>query len=302
MAKLLDIPKPHLDARLFGARCIPALTDDALAQATGVRIAFTGRAGGVSAPPYDGLNLAGHVGDDPAAVRENRAILLEALGVPGAHLATLSQVHGTEGVRYDGSNASQLAAQDERARAGADYAVVDVADVAALLCFADCASLIIVSPSGRFAVAHAGWRGAVAHIAAKAADRLARADAEQGGSAEPSRFNAYIGPHIHAECFECGPEVVERFRREFGQAAIADERHVDLREALRADLRKAGLADDRIVDSGICTMCHPQRYYSYRASGGVCGRHGAVAVRIAAGEGRSHIIDEAGRDRPAEGQ
>ena len=62
----------------------PSLTDDALYAATGVRIAFTQRTGGVSEPPFDSFNLGGHVGDDPACVSRNRDILLEGIGAPDA--------------------------------------------------------------------------------------------------------------------------------------------------------------------------------------------------------------------------
>lgn len=280
MAELTDIPTPHLDARLLGARRIPALTDDVLFRATGVRIAFTGRAGGVSDGPYDSLNLGSHVGDSPDAVSCNRQRLLEAAGAPCAHLAVLNQVHGTRGVVYDSSESARLSRQDSLAREGADFAVVGVFDVAALLCFADCAPVVVVSPSGRFVVAHAGWRGAVAHIAAKAVRGLAEADRDDLGEGAASCYNAYIGPHIHAECFECGMDVVQRFRAEFGDEAAPDPRHVSLEAAVRLDLQQAGLAANRIVDAGACTMCSPETYYSYRASGGTCGRHGALAVRL----------------------
>ena len=279
MPELGQLPQPHLDARLLGARRIPALVDEALARATGVRIAFTGRAGGVSKPPYDELDLATHVGDDPADVERNRALLLDALGVPGTALLSLNQVHGTDGVEVRSSDDDALDAARERAAAGADFALVDAPDVAALLCFADCAPLIVVSPTGRFAVAHAGWRGAVAHIAAKAVGSLARSDEGDLGPDVARGYNAYIGPHIRSECFECGEEVVGAFVDAFGPGVAPDPRHVDLAAALKEDLARAGVDPLRIADAGVCTKCHPDRYYSYRASGGVCGRHGAVAVR-----------------------
>lgn len=74
-----QLPIPQITARRFGARCLPALTDDALYERTGVRVAFTGRAGGVSEGPYSSLNLGNHVGDGPASVERNRALVLEAL-------------------------------------------------------------------------------------------------------------------------------------------------------------------------------------------------------------------------------
>lgn len=291
------IPLPHLDARRIGARRIPALIDERLAHAIGVRIAFTGRAGGVSAPPYDELNLGTHVGDDPEAVARNRAAVLEALGVPGAPLVSLSQVHGTDGVLVGSGVEPRQAPRFARCiesgslpRPGAgvatgevpeaDFAVVESAGTAALLCFADCAPLIVVSPTGRFVVAHAGWRGAVARIASKAVRALVSRDADDLGEGAASSYNAYIGPHIRSECFECGEEVVEAFRAAFGACAVADPRHVDLSAALSADLAQAGLDPARIADAKACTKCRSSEYFSYRASGGVCGRHGAVAVRL----------------------
>lgn len=279
MTELRNIPKPQLDARQLGARRIPALIDDGLARATGVRIAFTGRAGGVSAPPYDELNLGSHVGDDRAAVDANRARVLEALGVPAAKLIVPNQVHGTNGVQVVACDKESLSRAAAQAAEGADYLAVEVADVAAMLCFADCVPVIVVSPTGRFAVAHAGWRGAVARIASKAVASLARLDRRELGAGAAQWYNAYIGPHIRSECFECGAEVVQAFRQEFGDVAIADACHVDLAAAVSADLLSAGVQLDRIADAGICTRCRSEEFYSYRASGGTCGRHAAVAVR-----------------------
>lgn len=279
MTELRNIPKPQLDARQLGARRIPALIDDGLARATGVRIAFTGRAGGVSAPPYDELNLGSHVGDDRAAVDANRARVLEALGVPAAKLIVPNQVHGTKGVQVVACDQESLSRAAAQAAEGADYLAVEVADVAAMLCFADCVPVIVVSPTGRFAVAHAGWRGAVARITSKAIASLARLDRRELGAGAAQWYNAYIGPHIRSECFECGAEVVRAFRQEFGDVAIADACHVDLAAAVSADLLSAGVQLDRIADAGICTRCRSEEFYSYRASGGTCGRHAAVAVR-----------------------
>ncbi len=95
----------------------------------------------------------------------------------------------------------------------------------------------------------------------------------------PGSYNVYIGPHIHGECFECGEDLIRRFVDQFGEACSRDPRHVDLAEALRIDLVRVGVDGSRIADAGACTMCHPDQYYSYRAEGGTCGRHGALAFR-----------------------
>lgn len=278
MAAIRHLPLPNLDARRFGARRIPALTDEALFERTGIRIAFTGREGGVSEGAFASLNLGSHVGDDPAAVSENRALLLKALDAEDASLVVANQVHG-DGVVLVG-DASPSCVDEARAQAGegADALVVSVPNVAALLCFADCVPVIVASPTGRFAVVHAGWRGVENGVAAKAVRALAVADeAEPGASA--AMYNVYVGPHIHAECFETGGDVRARFVDRFGEECAPDASHVDLLAALSKGLAQVGIDPRRIVDAGACTACEPEIYYSYRASGGVCGRHGALAYR-----------------------
>lgn len=92
-----------------------------------------------------------------------------------------------------------------------------------------------------------------------------------------SEYNVYLGPCIHAECFECGTEVCERFERAFGAQVVPQPRRVDLLGAVALDVRRAGVDPSRICDVQACTACDTQHWFSYRASGGVCGRHGALA-------------------------
>lgn len=262
----------------MGARRVSVLTDEGLFEATGVRIAFTSRDGGVSEGAYASLNLGTHVADDLDAVMRNRQLLMESLGGAGVPLLVPNQVHGSVVVNADEASASHLLNCQQRAQAGADALVVSVSDVAALLCFADCTPVIIVSPTGRFAVCHAGWRGVVADVVPAAIEQLAICE---GGDARDAYrgCNVYIGPHIASECFEVGPEVVDLFAEKFGPSCIADDRHVSMAQALRMALMSMGVDEQRIVDAGVCTMCHSDEYYSYRASGGTCGRHGAIAFR-----------------------
>lgn len=279
MAAVEPLPIPHLDARRFGARCIPMLTDEVLYERTGVRIAFTGRAGGVSAYPYEELNLGSHVGDDPVAVRNNRALVLEALGAAHMPLIVPNQVHGEEVVCVRYADSALLEKTRSLAQAGADALAVSVADVAALLCFADCVPLIVVSPTGRFAVIHAGWRGVMNGIAPKAVRMLAEADGADAVASAAAGYNIYLGPHIHVECFETGEDVRASFVERFGNTVAKNARHIDLLAALTISLQEAGVVCERIADAGICTKCSPDSYFSYRASQGVCGRHAAMAFR-----------------------
>ncbi len=323
------LPKPSLDARLMGAHRLSLLTDDALFDSCGVRVAFSGRRGGASPEPYASLNLGTHVGDDPVCVSENRRRVLEALGAPDAPLVVPNQVHKTDLVSIDGASVCRCAcmpadaSQDDQenetwttedvdvslidsvgaaktanelAAQGADALVIRSVGVAGLLNFADCTPVIIVSPSGNFAIAHAGWRGAVAGVASKTATNLIEADLSDEALkiAHPdfasasfqdvlAGCNVYIGPHIQVECFETGADVADRFREAFPQArdvVVPDDRHVDLSQAVIADLVSIGVDPARICDCGICTKCNHDEYFSYRAENGTCGRHGAVAIRL----------------------
>lgn len=255
------------------------LTDEPLFAATGVRLGFSRRAGGVSEPPYDSLNLGDHVEDDPDAVAENRRLLLEAAGLSGTGLVTLNQVHGDAVLALGDGSSATWESLARAAAGGADGVAVSVPNVTALLCFADCTPVIVVSPSGAFAVAHAGWRGALAGIPAKAVAVLADLDARAGQGIDPSAYNAYIGPHIGAECYECGEDLVGRFVERFGAACARSTDHLDLEAAVRASLAEARIAPSRIASSGECTACRDDLYFSYRKSGGRCGRHGAFAGR-----------------------
>ncbi|MEC4176399.1 polyphenol oxidase family protein [Adlercreutzia sp. R7] len=273
----MALPQPTLQARVSAG--LSFLTDEPLFRATGVRMGFSRRQGGVSEPPYDGLNLGTHVGDDAAAVAENRVRLQGAAGLGGTALLTLNQVHGNRVLALPERDAAVFSSVTAAAEEGADGVAVAAPGVTALLCFADCTPVIVVSPTGAFAVAHAGWRGALAGIPAEAVQALVALDDQVGAQTSPADFNAYIGPHICPSCYECGAELVGRFVDRFGPACAHEGDHLNLEAAVRASLAEAGVACDRIAAAGECTACCDDRYFSYRKSGGCCGRHSAFAGR-----------------------
>lgn len=280
----LVLPDPELTKGRFAS--ISAYSDEALYAATGVRIAFTTREGGVSEGPYASLNLGSHVKDDIASVRENRHRVLQAFSNEGTSLFVPNQVHGDTVLELgdpENIDASLSSAEAQaitlQAQDGADGLVVHVRDAAALLCYADCVPVVIVSPTGRFAVVHAGWRGVDNLIAVKAVRAIARADKAVLGAEAASAYNVYIGPHIGPECFETGPDVHARFVSQFGEACAFDGTHIDLAEGLRIQLEQAGVNRSRICDLAKCTVCENDEFFSYRGQGGTCGRHGAFAVR-----------------------
>lgn len=207
MRGFMKLPEPALQACTRAG--LSFLTDEPLFAATGVRMGFTRRMGGVSEPPYDSLNLGSHVGDSLPAVEENRRRLLAAADLDATALLTLNQVHGSRVLTVSSAAPAVLEATARAGAEGADGLAVGVPAVTALLCFADCVPVVVVSPSGAFAVAHAGWRGALAGIPAKAVRAVAQLDAQAARSDfSPSDYNGYIGPHIMAKCYECGEDVI----------------------------------------------------------------------------------------------
>lgn len=240
----------------------------------GVTFAFTERTGGVSGGTWASLNLGDSCGDCPALVQRNREIALAALS-PDARLERLinpKQVHGDTVVRLASQDDGALAEAQAAARAGADAVVVGVPDVPVLLCYADCVPVILVSDGG-FAVVHSGWKGTYARICAKAVQALA-----QVAGADPGAMRAYIGPHILGSEYAVSADLAARFAAEFGPSAVLWGSNVDLGVCIEATLVDAGLSPKRICNPHLSCYSNPERFFSYRASGGTCGRHGALAI------------------------
>jgi polyphenol oxidase len=133
---------------------------------------------------------------------------------------------------------------------------------------ADCALVLLAdTEAGVVGACHSGWRGAVAGIAGETVLRMA----ELG--ADPERMRAYVGPCISAEAFEVGEEVAEHFDDAFVVRRPEWPRpHVDLRAAVAAQLREAGVPVAQTEVSEACTVYEPERFYSYRGEDGTQGR------------------------------
>ena len=253
---------PRLQKRSLG-NGINVLTDEDLFRAQGRRIAFAGRSGGVSRAPFDSLDTCHYIDDDLTDVLENRHLLLVALGGEGEVLCP-RQVHGDFVAQVDAG--TDLALLQEQIQEGCDGILVreGAGSVPVLLNFADCVPVILVS-EGDYAVVHAGWRGVMNRIAPSTLQRM------------HAPVNIYLGPHIGACCFQVSLDLRQRFAQEFGEGCLVGEDRVSLEQALRVSLVQAGAEEERICSAGVCTVCHSDEWFSYRATGGACGRHAALA-------------------------
>ena len=101
---------------------------------------------------------------------------------------------------------------------------------------------------------------------------------------DSAQVRAYIGPHIGVEDYEVSEELLTRFVDEFGEKVALPGRRLDLACAIGLALADVGVDPQNVVDSRVSTPRSTDRFYSYRAEGGTCGRHGAIAFMRGDGE------------------
>ncbi|BDH10756.1 peptidoglycan editing factor PgeF [Streptomyces hygroscopicus] len=219
---------------------------------SGAHFAFTDRWGGVSAAPYDQLNLGGAVGDDPQAVRANRACAAVELGLDPAAVVWMNQVHGRDVAVVDGP----WYGDDIPA---VDAVVTDRRGLALAVLTADCTPVLLADPvAGVAGAAHAGRPGLVAGVVPAVVEAMVKR------GAVPARIVAYTGPAICGRCYE-----VPAAMRSDVAAAVPEARAttswgtpaVDVTAGVRAQLAAAGVPVRE--DPHICTL-ESADHFSYR--------------------------------------
>lgn len=178
-----------------------------------------------------------------------------ALGLEGAGVALVSQVHGAEVLRVSGPG---LAGE-------ADALVSDTPGLLLAVRIADCVPILVVGARGVAAI-HAGWRGLAAGVIGAAVDALGEARA------------AAVGPCISAAAYEVGDEVIAGI----SAAGVPTDvfvvpgprrNHADLREAARWQLARAGVPLIEVLPD--CTFTSPA-LHSHRRDGAAAGRQAAI--------------------------
>ncbi len=239
-------------------------------EGAGVTAVFPARTGGVSAPPWDSLNLGLSVGDRPDDVLVNRRRLCAALGLEVERLVVPRQVHGTTLRRVGEADAGRGALDPAAGIEDCDGLLTDVRRLGLGVTTADCLPVVIAAETGDgvvLAVVHAGWRGVLDGIVGLAAAELARCGRLLG---------AVVGPSIGPCCFVVDEALRARFVARY--PGIAQGVHLDLWAAATADLTEAGVPAGDITNTGVCTSSD-RRFYSHRRDHGLTGRHLTIAWR-----------------------
>lgn len=234
----------------------------------GLANAVSTRHGGVSAAPFDTLNLSHMVGDTPENVNENHARLMRALGMNRDDLVQASQAQADDWARVDSSRRGTRIKD-------VDALMTNERGLPMLLRFADCVPIMLVDPGHHAAaIVHSGWRGTTLRILEKTIRGM---QGEFGTRAQAVR--AFIGPAIGPCCYTVGDDVIARVRAEYTDAdallTVHDgHTYFDLWASNERQLRDAGV--EHIETARLCTSSRTDDFYSWRAERATTGRFAAV--------------------------
>lgn len=223
----------------------------------------TSRGGGCSEGTYSSLNLATHVGDEPARVAENRRLLQTELHLPGEPL-WLEQYHGTEVI-----DAAAVARR-------ADGIYINQFRKVGVILTADCLPILLCDADAtEICALHGGWRGLSEGIIARGVERM---------HSPSDKLMAWLGPAISAANYEVGEEVRDAFITRNSSLACAfrlsqpGHFYCDLYAIARHQLRALGVT--QIHGGDFCTFADNQQFYSYRRDGGGGNDTGRMATFI----------------------
>jgi YfiH family protein len=220
---------------------------------------FTTRAGGVSLPPWDTLNLAVHVDDAFAKVQQNRQRVIDELGLVG--LAFGKQVHGNT-VRV----VRGLSKKTSRGLDDTDGLVTSVPGIGLAMMGADCLP-VLLSSGTVVGAAHVGRPG----LAKGVLDEVVRVMREEGAE----DITAVIGPGICGLCYEVPPAMAGEVEKAVPGSRSTTRQgttSVDLTAGARSQLEAHGVA---VTAAGGCTLEQPELFFSYRRDGRT-GRHAGI--------------------------
>lgn len=258
---------------------VPFLSFNAL-DGTGLVInGFSTRLGGASKGKFSTMNFSYSRKDEPADVLENFTRMARALGVERDRMVVSYQTHTVNVRRVTEEDAGKGVIKDRDYR-DVDGLITNVPGLTLVTFYADCVPLYLVDTKNRaIGLSHSGWRGTVNRMGRVTMDAMKEAFGTQ-----PEDLVVCIGPSICMDCFEVGEEVVEAFQAAFDRRYWDVLSHangkpgkyqLDLWKANEIIFREAGVREDCIHTTNICTMCNSDYLFSHRRTGEERGNLGA---------------------------
>ena len=257
--------------------CVPYFSFPLLEETGIVRHCFSTRLGGVSGGVCESMNLSFTRGDDPQAVRENFRRIGLVLGTESANFVCSDQTHTVNVRRVTRKDAGKGVLR-ERDYHDVDGLITNEPGLVLSTFYADCVPLYFVDPVHRaIGLSHSGWRGTVSRMGA-----VTLACMQQEFGTNPKDVVCAIGPSICQDCYEVSEDVAEEFQKEFAgqeQEILLEKGNgkyqLDLWRANELVLLSAGVRQEHIAVTNVCTCCNPRVLFSHRASHGKRGNLGA---------------------------
>lgn len=257
---------------------IPFFQFEGLPENGRIHHAIFTRQGGVSPAPFESLNLSVSVPDETNRVYANRRW---AYGIYGRDTDTVVHAH----LVHDTAVATVTQANNGTWLPRVDGLITNEPGCALTMNYADCGPIFLYDPVHyAIGLGHAGWQGAVKDLPGA----MVRAMQAQFGS-DPAQLIAGLGPAIGPCCYEVGGEVITAVHNAFAdpeslliqpttshQQPATNRPHFDLPEANRRNLALAGVR--HIEQSGLCTACRTDLFFSHRAEKGKTGRFGTIFI------------------------
>lgn len=236
-----------------------------------IRHGFSTRLGGVSKGVFQTLNLSYNRGDKQEHVTQNYKNLCKSMKIKIEDIVFSDQVHDT---RIHVAHKEDCQGEDygNRKLTGIDGLITNEKNVVLCTSYADCVPLFFVdSKYQAIGASHSGWKGTVGKIGAKTVAKM-----EEEFGTKPEDLYCVIGPSICAGCYEVSQDVMvqiqENFPEEMGKRCIFPKENgkyqLDLWMLNKDILLEAGVLEEHIAISNVCTCCNPKLLFSHRASGG----------------------------------
>lgn len=249
---------------------VPYLTYNSLSEIKFINHAFSTRLGGVSKGEFTSMNMAFNRGDNPESVTENYKRICKSAGFDFDSLTASAQDHNTF-VRAVTSENKGTGIYKPRDLQSVDALITNEKGVTLVTYYADCTPLFFVDTKQKaIGLAHAGWRGTVGRIGEKVVKKMT----ERYGT-NPADIVAAIGPAISVCCYEVDKPCADNFNTldDLDSSRFVFQKEngkymIDLLETNRQILVSAGIKNENITVSDVCTNCNNELLWSHRATKG----------------------------------
>ena len=245
-------------------RGVPYLSYPLLENTGIVNHGFSTRLGGVSTGCFSSMNISLTRGDDPEAVKKNRELIAQAIGVEVTDFTYTQQTHTTNVKRVYARERGQSFPET-------DGMITDVPGICLVTSYADCVPLYFVDPVKKaIGLSHSGWRGTVGKIGKNTVQLM-----QENFGSKPEDLLAAVGPSVCMDCYEVSEDVIEQFKEAFEKKYWEDLFYKKENGKYQLNLWKAneliflenGILPEHMAITNVCTHCNSKILYSHRTMG-----------------------------------